>query len=435
MKKIIILFLFISSGALAQSSSSDWERMQQFNRIEKVEDQEKRFNEILKDKPANESKPTQYDMYRVQLAIGWLAKGNMERYRYYMQSDPKLSFVNLVDITYVLEYLVEDSRNLSIVKQVSGEIIEKMEKAGMNDEVSASRKQVLLEVNAMANAKLGNVSVAMKSIQESSAIKGARDDKYFRDSKANYLNRYAIVLDAAGEHKRALDTLTKAVRNADSNPKLLATFKAVYKKVHGTDKGADKYLKDLQQEAYRNCYHEVEPSYIADETAPISGAVKNYRGEMITVFDGKQVAKNVSLSDLKGKVVKFAELEGKIVVIDFWTTGCTPCVAAFAGFEKVVADYKKDPFQLYVINLFEPKQTVQSFITKKGITLDVLLDEENKSFNIQATPTKILFDHKGNIRFYGIGYAGSTDREYYKLKAMVEIIKARAADKVAAAKG
>lgn len=80
---------------------------------------------------------------------------------------------------------------------------------------------------------------------------------------------------------------------------------------------------------------------------------------------------------------------------------------------------------MFVVSLFEDRATVRTFVKKKGITLDVLQDEENKFFDIQGTPTKIIFDPLGNIRFFSAGYAGSTDREYYKLKSMVEITKSR----------
>lgn len=431
MKKLILLLL-ISGSAWAQEGTSKKHNYEDFSLIVKVEDQEKYYNELLQESPEDKSKPAQYDAYRASLAIGWLAKGNLDRYKFYTNNDPKISYLNLLNLTYTLEYLVEDDKNLRIVEEVSKQILDKLDKAKVKDDLSLDRMQVLLEVNAMANAKLGNVDIAMKNIERSSTIKGMREGKYFRDSKSNYLNRYSIVLSAAGQHKRALDTLTKAVRNADSNPRLIATLREVYKKVNGNDKGADEYIKSLQDEAYQKYYKEVEGSYIADITAPVSGAVKNFNGEMLTVFNGKQLAKNVSLPDLNGKMVNFVDLEGKILVIDFWTTACTPCVAAFAGFERVVSEYKKEPFQLFVINLFEPVENVKSFIAKKGITLDVLHDEPNKAFDIQATPTKIIFDPMGNIRFYGIGYAGSTDREYYKLKAMIEIIKTRASDDVAA---
>jgi thioredoxin-related protein len=80
---------------------------------------------------------------------------------------------------------------------------------------------------------------------------------------------------------------------------------------------------------------------------------------------------------------------------------------------------------MFVVDLFEDEATVKSFIAKKGIRLDVLRDEENKGYDVQGTPTKIVYDPMGHIRFYSSGYAGSTDREYYKLKSMVEITKAR----------
>jgi thiol-disulfide isomerase/thioredoxin len=424
MKKLLFLLL-ISSSAWAQQVAPKKFTLNDFKLIVKVEDQEKYYNEMLQAKPEDPSKPTQYNEYRVPLAIGWLAKGTIQKYRYYTSNDPSFSVIHLLDVVYALEYLESDSKYLSIVENVSKEIIEKIEKAGGKDEISRGRMQVLLEINAMANAKLGNLDVAKKNIERASTINGDRDIKYFKDSRSSYYNRYTTILSAAGEHKRALDTLVNAFRNADSNPKMVATFKQVYKKVHGSEKGADKLLESLQEEAYKKYYKEVEKLYIADSKIPLQGTIE-LNGKTLTILTASKHVKEISIPDLHGKVVNFADHKGKILVIDFWTTACTPCVAAFAGFERVVADYKKEPFQLYVIDLFEEQETVKSFVAKKPITLDVLHDQPNKAYDIQATPTKIIFDPMGNIRFYAATYAGSTDREYYKLKAMVEIVKTRA---------
>lgn len=427
MKKLLLLLL-ISSSAWAQQATTKKYSYNDFNLLVKIEDKEKYFDVMLQEKPEDKSKPGQYKEFRSALAVGWLAKGNLARYKYYAKNNPEFSFPILLDFTYALEYLVEEDKNLRIVEQVSREYLEMLDKNKKNDELTQDRMQVLLELNAMANAKLGNVDAAMKNIARSSTIKGMRDGMYFRDSKSSYLNRYGIVLAAAGQQQKALDLLIEAVRNADSNPRLVATLREVYRKVKGNENGLDDLIKSLQDEAYRKYYKEVEKLYIADSKIPFQGTIPDPNSEdkskMITILTAKQHAKDLSLQDLNGKVVNFADYKGKILVIDFWTTGCTPCVAAFAGFEKVVADYKKDAFQLFVVNLFEDQPTVKSFIAKKGITLDVLRDEPNSAYDIQATPTKIVLDPMGNIRFYGVGYAGSTDREYYKLKAMVEIIKA-----------
>ena len=424
------MILFVSNSVWAQQQAQKNYNFDDFNLIVKVEDQEKYYNEMLQAAASDNTKPAHQDVYLTTLATGWLTKGNLGKYNFYMKSNPEISFVNLLYFGYALEYLENDNKYMSVVEQASKDLICRIEKDAGNDEMTRGRLQVLLEINAMANAKLGNVEAAKKSIEKSSAIKGDREIKYFKDSKANYYKRYAIVLSASGENKRALDTLTNAVRHADSNPALIATLRNIYIKVYGSDKGCDKFISSLQEEAYNKYYKEVEESYITDANIPFKGFISMPNSaEKMTLFTAKQHVYNISLPDLSTKLVHFADYKGKILVIDFWSTICTPCVSAFAGFERVVADYKKEPFQLFVIDLFEPQETVKSFVAKKGITLDVLQDEPNEAYDIQGTPTKIVFDTMGNIRFYSSGYAGSTDREYYKLKAMVEIVKSRANDK------
>lgn len=424
------MILFVSNTTWAQQSTQEKYNLDDFNLIVKVEDQEKYYNEMLQAATLNNSKPAFQDEYITTLATGWLAKGNLEKYNFYMKSNPEISFVKLLYFGYALEYLEDNSKYMYVVEQASKDLMSRIEKDAVNDEMTKGRLQVLLEINAMANAKLGNVDAAKKSIEKASAIKGDREMKYFKDSKANYYKRYATVLSASGENKRALDTLTNAVRHADSNPALTTTLRNIYIKVYGSDKGCDKFISSLQEEAYNKYYKEVEELYITDSNIPFQGSLSMPNGgEKMTLFTAKQHAHDISLPDLNGKMVHFADYKGKILVIDFWSTLCTPCVSAFAGFERVVADYKKEPFQLFVIDLFEPQETVKSFVAKKGITLDVLQDEPNEKYDIQGTPTKIVFDPMGNIRFYSSGYAGSTDREYYKLKAMVEVVKARFSNK------
>ncbi|WP_461629111.1 peroxiredoxin family protein [Labilibaculum euxinus] len=427
--KGLIMCLLITCSSWVQQEVIKKYNYEDFDLIVKVEDQEKYFNEMLQEDPEVESKTKLYNVFRVALATGWLAEGNIEKYRYYMQTNPEISGVSLINLTYVLQDLVDDKKYLNIVEEISKGIIDDIEKKGKDDDViGIYQLQVLLEVNAVANAELGNVDIALKNIKKSSEIKdGARELKYFKDSKSNYYNRYAIVLSAAGEDKKALDTLVNAVRNADSNPKLVKTLRQVYKKVHGNVKGADKLIADLQEEAYENEYEEVEKLYIGESTIPFQGVIPppSGNGKPFSLFNATKQVYEISLPDLNGNTINFNDYKGKILVIDFWTTMCTPCVSAFAGFKRVVSEYKKEPFQLFIINLFEEQESVKNFITKKGISLDVLRDEPNEAYGVNGTPTKIVFDTMGNIRFYSSGYAGSTDREYYKLKAMVEITKAK----------
>lgn len=427
MKKMILLLLVVSSSVFAQQSEPAKYNFQNFVLIGSVEDQEKQYNEMLKADPADPAKPAMYEEYRAQLALGWLTKGNFDRYWYYKNTNPKFNVLQLMYLTYAMEHFLDENKHLAQLEKVSGGILKDFESGAIKDPIG--RAQPIMEVNAAVNAQLGNIAIAEKMLDQSSKLKESfREMRYFRDTKSNYLNRYAIVMSAAGKNQIAFDTLTKAFRDADSNPAMVNTFRQVYKKVKGSEKGFEKYLKSLQDEAYQECYREVTQLYIASPKTTMDGFFPKPAGKEanpMRLFQAKQPVTDISMMDLNGKPVKLGDYKGKVLALDFWTTLCTPCVAAFSGFDRVVADYKKDAFQMFVVNLFEDQATVKSFVAKKGITLDVLQDVENKAYDIQGTPTKIVFDPLGNIRFYSSGYAGSTDREYYKLKSMVEITKAK----------
>lgn len=431
MKKIILL-LMISGSVWAQQPKNKYS-INEFMLIAKVEDQEKKYNEVLKG-PAEFLAPTALNDFRAELALGWLSKGNVERYQYYKSTSPEFSYRQGLFLGYAVEKLLDEKKDYANAEKISKELLDDLTKGLMADE--AIRPSILFEVNAAANAKLGNVDLAKKMIAKSSEHKSSESRliKYFKDMQANYLNRHAIVMLAAGENQNAFDLLNKAFKEAESNKYMAETFKAAFKKVKGTDQGFDDYLKSLKAEAYQKYYEEVEAHYVSAPSKTITGTIPDVdrEGKLINSFEAKTPVENVTLKSLDGNTVNLKDYKGKILVLDFWTTACTPCVAAFAGFEKVVSDYKKDDLQLFVVNIFEENATVKAFAAHKPIILSVLQDQENTAFNIAATPTKIIYDPMGNIRFFSSGYAGSTDREYYKLKAMVEITKARASGKTEA---
>lgn len=428
MKKLILVLILMSSSLWAQQPAEKVKySFEDFMLIEKVEDQEKQYNQMLKELVPDKAAGKATNDFRAELAYRWLANGNLERYNYYKASNPEFSARQFLYITSELEKLFDEKKQYTAVEAITRELLAELKNGRLSDVVS--RTSVLMELNAACNAKLGNIDTAKELIAQSSKAEASssRGIKYFKDMMSNYYNRYSIVMSAAGQNQAAFDTLTKAFKDAESNPYMVSTFKEVYQKQKGTDKGFEEYLKALKKEAYQKYYKEVEKMYITASQKTLEGFIDDPDGggQKLTLFRAERPVWDITLENLDGKSIRFSAYRGKIVALDFWTTLCTPCVAAFSGFEGVVSDYKNDAFKMFVINIFETQPTVKTYTAQKGITLDVLRDEENKAYDIQGTPTKIIFDPSGNIRFYSAGYSGSTDREYYKLKAMVEIVKAR----------
>jgi len=53
---------------------------------------------------------------------------------------------------------------------------------------------------------------------------------------------------------------------------------------------------------------------------------------------------------LEGKLVKLADLRGKFVVLDFWTTWCPSCIAELTNIAKLHEKYKHDPRVVVVVS-------------------------------------------------------------------------------------
>lgn len=411
MKKLILLLVLVSGTLYAQHTPQQIAK--QFNALVNVEDEERFYNDLIAKNPAGTAKPDHYNQYRAQLAIDWLIKGNIDKYNFYKNTHPKFTALQLFELSNLLEYWVDDNKNVAEVEQISKQLLDDLRKKIHDD--TFSRTGILLEVNAVANARLGHVDIAMKNIKASGEYATFRNFSYFRNTKANYLNRYSIILSAAGQHQRALDTLSMAVGNAISTPKTIVTLKEVYQKVKGNNADVDKYITALQDESYQKIYKEVEKAWIA-ATKP---------------------APDVTLTDIDGKAVKLSDYRGQIVVIDFWSTVCKPCVAAFPAFQRLVNFYKEEPFRLFVLNEGEDAATVKLYMEKNGYKLNVLFDNNEaifKALNALGTPQKFVIDANGNINQTSIGYSGSDDKEFYKLKAMVELTKARSSEKTSAVK-
>lgn len=101
-------------------------------------------------------------------------------------------------------------------------------------------------------------------------------------------------------------------------------------------------------------------------------------------------------------------LRGKVVVLEFWSTHCGPCVAEIPHLNKLVASLDPAKFQFIAVNDKEDLKVVQEFLAKKKMSGWVGVDPEGRVdawYGVTALPTTIIVDAQGKI-------AGSTYPEF-----------------------
>ena len=95
----------------------------------------------------------------------------------------------------------------------------------------------------------------------------------------------------------------------------------------------------------------------------------------------------------------WASLKGKVVVLEFWATWCSPCVASLPRFNQLVESLDPTKFQFISIDDEDPK-AVQNFLNKKKMSGWVGVDPSGGVFGlygVESRPTTIIVDGNGKI--------------------------------------
>lgn len=140
---------------------------------------------------------------------------------------------------------------------------------------------------------------------------------------------------------------------------------------------------------------------------------------LIAKYEGKP-APDFKLSDRDGKEVSLSDLKGKVVVVDFWASWCGPCRRVMPIIQEIHEKLADKNVVVLAVNTWDTKDDCDKYLKENSnYTFRVLMDpsERNsaesvatKLYGVRGIPTTIIIDKKGIVREYAIG---SHERAYY----------------------
>jgi cytochrome c biogenesis protein CcmG, thiol:disulfide interchange protein DsbE len=142
----------------------------------------------------------------------------------------------------------------------------------------------------------------------------------------------------------------------------------------------------------------------------------------------KQALPNLTIKDVNGNPVNVADYgkSGKITVISFWATWCSPCIKELRNINELLPDWQKDyGVQLVAVSIDNSKNVlkVKPFVDGQGWKFDVLLDTNEdlkRALNVTNPPVTFLVDKQGNIVYTHTGYI---EGDEYELEKKIKEIK------------
>lgn len=128
-----------------------------------------------------------------------------------------------------------------------------------------------------------------------------------------------------------------------------------------------------------------------------------------------------SLNDLSNSMRTLKEFKGKVVLLNFWATWCTPCKKELPYFQQFYTKYKKDGFVVIGISTDSGASVAQvgPTVRRSGYSFPILLDTEGKVSGLynpkQRMPFSALIDRKGQLRLEHPGFTPGDEKVMEKL--------------------
>ena len=116
-------------------------------------------------------------------------------------------------------------------------------------------------------------------------------------------------------------------------------------------------------------------------------------------------AKDFTRNDLSGETFRLEELRGKVVLLNFWATWCTPCRIDLPHIEAMHREFSGKGLVVLGVNS-EPGALAARFFAEHGYSFPSLVDigdQVARGYSVNSLPTTIVIDRNGNISSYLVG--------------------------------
>jgi peroxiredoxin len=110
---------------------------------------------------------------------------------------------------------------------------------------------------------------------------------------------------------------------------------------------------------------------------------------------------DISLPDSNGQIFTLRQLQGKVVLIDFWASWCAPCRKNNPGLAKIYSQWHAKGFEILGVSLDEDLNNWKKAIKQDQLDWLQVIDMKGwesptaDSYHVNAIPASFLVDKHG----------------------------------------
>jgi len=152
-------------------------------------------------------------------------------------------------------------------------------------------------------------------------------------------------------------------------------------------------------------------------TTSISLASEKPNIKNLIIIKDPKIYEDVIFKDENQKDVNLADFKGKLLILNFWATWCSPCRKEMPSLDRLQSNSNFNNLKIFPINIDQedaPKS--ESFFEELNIqNLEIYFDAPTtlaKKFSLRGVPTTILFNKEGKKFAQIIGSIDFSDQEF-----------------------
>ncbi len=125
------------------------------------------------------------------------------------------------------------------------------------------------------------------------------------------------------------------------------------------------------------------------------------------------VAPAFTLEDLEGARHSLSDYAGKVVLLDFWSTRCPPCIKSMPFFQELHEKYKDKGLAVLGITTDRRVKDIEKMLKKHNVTYTILLDTTasvSRRYRVESIPRMVVVGRKGKVLADFIGFSPAQEK-------------------------
>ena len=128
-----------------------------------------------------------------------------------------------------------------------------------------------------------------------------------------------------------------------------------------------------------------------------------------------QAAPDFALHAAAGDNVRLSEHRGEVVVLNFWSSRCSPCRTQLAALNRSFATYRSAGLSIYAVGVDDDPVQARDFARTARVDFALLLDPAkgvSRSYQVDNLPMTVLIDRNGTVRYVLRDYSDASSSLY-----------------------